>query len=74
MPGRRKAGHKCSVGGSLQRAMSVPLTTHGEENTKEGERAKGRDIPNVAISWYLALNRNVSTEVCDLEQSIAVEQ
>jgi hypothetical protein len=31
----------------------------------------GKGVPSVAISWYLPLNRNISTEICDLEQSIA---
>ena len=40
----------------------------------DNQRHRGgtrRDTLKVAISWYLPLNRNMSTEICDLEQSIA---
>ena len=52
------------------RQYLFPRTTV-KRKRRSGREQKGKDTLNVAISWYLPLNRNISTEICDLEQSIA---
>ena len=55
------SGQKCSGGDRLINAVS-------------GSREQARSVsvvPNVATSWYAELNRNISTETCAREHSIA---